>query len=233
VGVTARLEPRPGWVIRSHPGADRFAYRAQADDPDQAAEFDRFVARCRPGMRLFDLGAHFGLFSLAACHYGGPTARAVAVDPSPLAVRVTRFQARANGLADRLTVRRAAVGRTPGVTRLVAGGIESAGYYVPPADHPASERTAVEMVSIDSLVAELGWPPTHLKIDVEGAEADVLAGGVETLRTAGPEVFLELHTAIIRAAGGDPSEPLRLLAHCGYTVPGGPDGPVVRLVATR
>lgn len=77
-----RLEIRPGWVLRAHPLAVRCVYMSQIRDLEQRAELDAFLARCSPGMQLLDVGCHFGVFSLAALHYGGPTARAVAVDPS-------------------------------------------------------------------------------------------------------------------------------------------------------
>jgi FkbM family methyltransferase len=220
LGFTRRLELRPGWVIRSHPGAYPFAYRSQVDDPEQVAEFDQFVRRCTPGMVLFDVGAHFGLFSLAAVHYGGPTARAVAVDPSPLAERVLRYQARVNGVTDRVTVVRASAGERAGRQALVAVGIMAAGYFVAPtADHPPTERVEVEAVSIDGLVEATGLRPTHAKIDVEGFELAVLRGGAGTFAAAEPPlVFLELHAEIIRNAGGEPRACLDLLAGWGFEV---------------
>jgi FkbM family methyltransferase len=219
-GLTDRLELRPGWVIRSHPGAYHFAYHAQADDPDQVAEFDQFVAHCAPGMVLFDVGAHFGLFALAAVHYGGPTAKAVAVDPSPLAARVVRYQARVNGVADRLRVVQASAGAASGRQALVAAGIGSAGYFVAPtADHPATERVEVETVSIDGLAEATGLTPTHVKIDVEGFELGVLQGGARTFGSPRPPLlFLELHNEIIRTSGGDPRECLDRIADWGFEV---------------
>ncbi len=244
-GWTARLELRPGWVIRSHPAAYRSAYHAQQSDPEQVAEFDQFLSRCSPGMVLFDLGAHFGLFALAAVHFGGPTARAVAVDPSPLAERVVNYQARINGVSDRLKVIRAAAGERPGQQGMVSAGIGSAGYFVrPDADHPPAEQVQVSTVSVDQLAAEQGGPPTHVKIDVEGFELGVLRGGEATFTAATrPLVFLELHTKLIDEAGGNPRDCLTLLRGWGYDlfdVHGTPAAderllatPLTRLLAAR
>jgi FkbM family methyltransferase len=244
VGVTRDLEIREGWHVRSHPGAYEFAYHLQCDDSEQAAEFDQFVSHCRPGMRLLDIGAHFGLFSLAAIHFGGPTASAVAVDPSPMAVRIIRHQARANGLTRRIEVIEASVGAQSGQSQMVAGGIESAGYYVRPgADHLGTERTVVRTVTVDQLCCAAN-EPTHLKIDVEGFEADVLLGARVTLSSpTAPVVFLELHCDLIRQAMRDAAEPLDLLADAGYSffdVHGLPVDrckllarPIVRLLAQR
>jgi len=242
IGWLKSLELREGWRLRSHPAAVPFAYFAQVDDPEQRKEFDGFIARATPNMRLFDLGAHFGLFSLAAVHYGGPTAEAVAVDPSPLAIQMIAFQARVNSVRDRLQTRLAAAGAATGKTSLVAAGIESAGYFVPPTpDHPAAEQTTVPMLTVDGLAAEVGRP-THLKIDVEGAEGEVLSGAEATLsRGDAPIVFLELHNDILQSRGDDPQEVLRRLQHFGYRLLDDRDEPfefraaknraVVRLVA--
>jgi FkbM family methyltransferase len=217
VGLLADVEIRPGWRVRSHPAALTMAYTAQLTDPEQAAEFDQFLSSCSPGMRLFDVGAHFGIFSLAAVHYGGETASAIAIDPSPFATRMVRFQARNNHVDDRIRVLQASAGASSGVTQMVAAGIGSAGYFVAPsADHKLQEQTTVKMVSVDQLAMETG-SPTHLKIDVEGYEAEVLEGASETLaRCPAPLVFLELHADFIRARGSDPYEPLTKLLDAGY-----------------
>jgi FkbM family methyltransferase len=220
------VELRPGFRLVCHPLAYAHSYRLQRDDPEQAAEFDAFVARCTPAMTLFDVGSHFGLFSLAALHYGGPSARAVAVDASPTACAFTRTQARLNGVAaDRLTVVRACACEQEGERGMVAVGVLSDGYYTAPkSDHDAKELTVTPAVSLDGLVARTGVRPTHLKIDVEGYEGAVLAGGRGLLGGDRPPlVFLELHNALLRARGEDPAAVLRLLQGHGYRFVG-PDG---------
>lgn len=212
----------PGWRVRCHPAAWREAYQIHVTDPAQGRELAAFAQSARPGMVLFDLGAHYGAFSLAALHFGGRGAYAVAVDPSPTAVRMLERQARLNGVADRLLVIRAGAAEREGQIALVAAGVIAAGYYVPPsAQHTAADRTRVEAVSVDGLCDRVGRHPTHLKIDVEGAEAAVLRGARRTLTShAPPLVFLELHAAIIRYRGGDPREPPALLRDCGYELVG-------------
>jgi FkbM family methyltransferase len=188
------------------------------DDPDQERELAAFPRTARPGMVLFDLGAHYGVFSLAALHFGGADARAVAVDPSPAAIRLIERQARLCGVTGRLTALRAAAAAQPGEIALVAAGVIAAGYYVPPTlHHPPSEQTRVPAVTVDGLAERLALEPTHLKIDVEGAEAAVLRGAHRTLQsTRPPLVFLELHGDLIRFRGGDAREPLDHLRSSGY-----------------
>jgi FkbM family methyltransferase len=218
LGARQRVEVRPGWSLVCHPLAYRHAYRAQCDDPDQAAEFDTFIAACRPNMVLFDLGAHFGLFSLAALHYGGPAARAVAVDASPTAVQMVRTQSRLNAMSDRLEVIRACVCDRVGVEPMVSAGVLADGYFTAPAaDHTAGEVTPTPATTLDDLVARTGLTPTHVKIDVEGFEGDVLRGGRSLLTgPAAPMLFLELHVQILRDREQNPAAVLDQLDNLGY-----------------
>jgi FkbM family methyltransferase len=219
-----RLDPtvrlRPDWTLRCHPAAYRTAYRALEIDAEQMAELDAFIATCRPRMVLFDLGAHFGLFSLAALHYGGASAQAVAVDPSGMAERMLHIQSRLNGVAERLAVLRAAVSDRAGRLELTPVGVLAAWYYTAPgSDHPPRDRCAVPAVTLDGLAERFRLVPTHVKIDVEGFETAVLRGGKAVLGgTAGPLLFLELHNALQRERRRDPRETLQSLREAGYQV---------------
>jgi FkbM family methyltransferase len=216
-GVRREVEVRPGWRVRSHPSAYPYAYFNQTLDPEQAAEFDDFISACRPGMVLFDIGAHFGLFSLAALKFGGPDSLAVAVDPSPTAARMLKIQAKLNGAGERLQVVRAAVGERGGWQPMVATGVRGAGYFLAPSDHAGGELTRTRAVTLDQLAGDFGARPTHLKIDVEGAEASVLRGARSLLsRPGSPLVFIELHNEIVSARGDAPAETIEELKAHGY-----------------
>lgn len=243
-GVRPEIEVRPGWRVRSHPSAYPYAYFNQTLDPEQAAEFDEFINACRPGMVLFDIGAHFGLFSLAALKFGGADSSALAVDPSPTAARIMRIQSRLNGAGGRMKVVRACVGERGGWLPMVATGVSGAGYFLSPSDHSGGELTPTPAVTLDQLAADFGARPTHLKIDVEGAEAAVLRGGRSLLaRPEAPLVFIELHNEIVSARGDSPSEAVGLLKAFGYakfSAGGSPvseasilSRPLVRIVAGK
>ena len=59
------------------------------------------------------------------------------------------------------------------------------------------------MTTIDDLLASRDWPEVSLiKIDVQGAEARVLAGAVRTLENAGPALSLRSTMKISRYGSG-------------------------------
>jgi FkbM family methyltransferase len=229
LGATERVSIREGWSLICHPAAYRSAYRAQVTDPEQIEEFDGFIRVCRPGMVLFDLGAHFGLFSLAAIHYGGRTARAIAVDPSPTAERILKIQARLNCVQSQLRVVRVSMSDRVGWEDLVAAGTIADGYFVPPGTgHGRTEVTHTRATTIDQLTADANVRPTHIKIDVEGLEAAVLRGGRQLLSSPqAPLLFVELHNWIVTQRQRDPAEAVGLLREYGYEILA-PNGLVLR-----
>ena len=180
--------------------AHRVAYQAQVVDPEQSEEFKNFLLQCSDRMFLFDVGAHFGIFSLAAAHFGG---KAIAVDPSPIATRMIARQAALNGLTKSIRIVQAAVSDESGEVELLSSGVFSDGYFKISRGGAKSELTRTRAMTIDELAGQHG-APTHIKIDAEGQEAAVLRGGRKTLEKSSPILFLELHNDMVSAEGGDP-----------------------------
>ena len=213
-GGAATLRMRDDWEIACHPGAVE-AFRFERDQPELRAELDGFVAACREGMTLIDVGAHFGLFTLAALKWGGAGVKAIAVDPSDAALTVFDENMRLAGAGARVERHRAAMGATEGQTSLLTGGAGAWHMMVTP-DAPRPDAVTVPMMTLDGLAQRSGVVPTHVKIDVEGEEDAVLRGGEALLRRHAPIVFLELHGGILRRSGRDPLAVLERLASYGY-----------------
>jgi FkbM family methyltransferase len=239
LGAVETLDFSPGRSIVCHPHAYRVACRSQITDPDQSAEFQNFLAHCGATMLLFDLGAHFGLFSLAAAQFGG---RAVAVDPSPVAAEMMARQVKMNRCADRVRILQAAVSDAPGQLNMLSAGVFSDGYFRLVSGRSTRELSPAKAITIDQMAQEFG-PPTHIKVDVEGHEAAALRGGRATLSHASPILFIELHNEMVASDGGDPHAALDELAALGFgtfSLAGSPIGkgeifekPITRIVARR
>ena len=220
-GACPTIQIRADWTLKCHPTAYRLIRENQICDPAQKKELDGFIDSLVPGCIVFDIGAHFGVFSLAALRFGGKDARVIAVDPSPTSVRMLAIQSQLNDLAsDRLQIIQASVGEHAGEQNMVSVGVIGGGYFVvPEKTHSAIDFTKTISTTVDHLVRKTQRRPTHLKIDVEGAEKAVLHGATNTLTAPqAPILFLELHNALIRRRGDEPEKVLDLLEDFGYII---------------
>jgi FkbM family methyltransferase len=237
LGQTKTLQLAPNVSLVCHPHFYKVVESAQLHDPDQAEEFSNFLSHCSDRMFLFDIGAHFGVFSLALAQFGG---KAVAADPSPIATKMMDTEVSLNKCGDRVRVLQAAVSDLNGEMALLSAGTFSEGYFRVEQGRMASELTKTQALTVDQMTTQFS-APTHLKIDVEGHEAAVLRGARETLGKHVPVLFLELHTEMVQAGGGDPNEALNLVEAAGYRTldfAGTPIGrdeilsrPIIRIVA--
>jgi FkbM family methyltransferase len=165
-------------------------------DKERGAAMDRLYRRFVPPDDLvFDIGAHVGDRTAAFRRLG---ARVVAIEPQPALVRTLRLL---YGRDPNVTIEAAAVGRSPGSIDLnlnldnptVATASQD---FIAAASHAHawqgqtwSKSVLVPMTSLDRLIAKHGVP-AFIKIDVEGFEAEVLAG----LTRAVPALSFEFTT---------------------------------------
>jgi FkbM family methyltransferase len=149
------------------------------------------------GAVVVDVGAHIGYYACLAARAAGPTGRVHAIEPAATNVAVLRRNAARNGFAN-LTIHDVAASSTSGSRRfLLTDASDSHGFY----DHPLAHitgTTTVETRSVDALVPG----PVHvIKIDVEGAELDVLAGMTDLLTTSsGAITIVEWNPECLAAA---------------------------------
>ena len=212
-GQRASCPIAEGWTVRCHP-ASLTAFRTHLSDSDFQSELASFRRHCFPEMTLLDVGAHFGIFTIAALRFG-PAYRVVAVEPSAVASRILSCNVALAGGRQQVEVVRAAVGASSANLRMLTTGPQSTHYMVF-TNEPRPDTVEVPQTTIDSLAERMNRPFTHIKIDVEGFEEDVIRGGAAVLKEAAPVVYLELHGSMMRECGRNPAAPLRLLADLGY-----------------
>jgi FkbM family methyltransferase len=156
------------------------------------SETVRFVwGWLRAGMTVLDVGAHVGQYTLLASGLVGPAGRVVAFEPHPVLGPVLRRNVSRAGCQN-VTVLPVALGRAPGPGTLVLHPPDNfGGSSLRPNDASAHHaRATVEVTTLDEALARLGGAPVDLaKIDVEGAELDVLEGARGTL-AANPGIVL-------------------------------------------
>ncbi|WP_334163956.1 FkbM family methyltransferase [Phenylobacterium sp.] len=159
---------------------------------------------------VWDIGANVGIFGAAAAGRGG---RVMAVEPDPFLANCL-LRTRAANPFD-FEVLAAAVSDKPGVAPLeIASGGRASNSLSTYAGKRGQfgksvGRVLVPTVTLDSLL-EFSRPAV-VKIDVEGAELDVLAGATRVLKEVRPRWFIEVGRTLRPAA-------TRLLHAEGYTL---------------
>ncbi|MEO7104186.1 MAG: FkbM family methyltransferase, partial [Gemmatimonadaceae bacterium] len=184
-----------------------------------------FAASVRPNMTVFDIGAHVGLFSLAAALRVGTGGKVVAFEPSPETLVVLRKHVALNGWRDRIAVEPVVVSDRPGTITFythhdsMAASLSLANVVELNVQHPKTVTpVTVPTVTLDDYCRERGLIPDVLKIDVEGAELRVLRGAEQTLRHHSPVIWCEIHPMQMQNMGDDIDELKRYLADVGYVL---------------
>jgi FkbM family methyltransferase len=154
----------------------------------------------RPGMTFVDVGANIGYYTLLAARAVGATGAVYAFEPNaPVRARLEE-NLRLNGLLggdrDRIHVRPHAVARVSGEIQFYRSTVsDNSGLSsILPGAGRADDAEVVPCVSLDDFAAALpdGKPIHLMKIDVEGAEMEVLGGGGGVLsRADGPAIIFE------------------------------------------
>ena len=165
-----------------------------------------FASTIRPGMTVFDIGAHVGYYSLIASRLVGTSGHVVAFEPAPRNLRYLRRHLSLNRVSN-VTVLEVAVSDRAGFGRFDVGAESSLGRLDP------AGTLDVRTTALDELVTGGFVPsPQVVKLDIEGGESDALTGAAAILREARPSIFLATHGTRVHDAC------LSMLRRSGYSV---------------
>lgn len=138
----------------------------------------------RPGDRVIDVGANVGIYSHVFAKRG---ARVEAFEPQAACAAMLRAYAAGR----HVSVHQVALGATYGHATLHIphenGRRLAASASLYPGE--AGSREEVDVTTLDQFEFD---GVSLIKIDVEGAELDVVAGGLETLRRNRPQLLVEI-----------------------------------------
>jgi FkbM family methyltransferase len=168
----------------------------------------------RPGMVAIDVGAHAGYYTLLFSRLVGEAGRVLAFEPHPVTFAVLARNTQRRGL-DNVRLFPSAVSDREGPARLWQTEL-SIGHSLLPGKTGAVDALPVTATTLDAVSRAEGIERADLvKVDVEGGEAEVLAGMAElSARSPRLAVILEYKPEILRARGEDlPALVSRLAAH--------------------
>ncbi len=174
----------------------------------------------KPGDVAIDVGAHIGFFTMQMAAAVGGTGRVYAFEPFDANADLLERSIVENACGDRVLFRRAAVGAAPGTAALTfpVETLNSGGAYLlrdGTAPLAGNLTKTVRVVALDAL--DVRRPVTFIKMDVEGAEPQVVRGAAKILAQDRPIMLSELHpTQLDRASGVSAAEFLSQLTAIGY-----------------
>ena len=176
---------------------------------------------------MLDVGAHIGLVTLPVSRVLASGGRVYAFEPAEANHRHLCEHLIMNEI-DNVEVVQALVGAeesaaVPFFEQSEASGMNS---VVVVKDHDAYLENTRRQITLDGFCAERDIAPEVIKIDIEGAELDVLAGSRETLRRCRPVIFLSIHPKHIEALGRSCAELAELIDSLGYLCEGRSGDPV-------
>ena len=181
----------------------------------------RFVrALLRPGDSAIDVGAHIGFFTMQMAAAVGPSGRVYGFEPLDRNADLLERSIGENGFADRVRFQRAAAGAAAGPATLTfpLETLNTGGAYLlreGSAPLAGNQKKEVPVVALDGL--DLRRPVRFIKMDVEGAEPQVLRGAARILKDDKPVILSELHpTQLERASGVTAEQFLAQITALGY-----------------
>jgi FkbM family methyltransferase len=167
----------------------------------------------RPGMNVADVGAHIGYYSVLAARAVCRQGTVHSIEPAEENGAFIETNARLNRLPNIRLHRCAAAAERGARAFHLTGSSDSHGFY----SHPLAEtRETVETLAVP--LDELVPAPLHVvKIDVEGAEIEVLRGMERHLSSGAMKALcVEWNPSCQRHAGHDPQALPEYLSDLGF-----------------
>ena len=152
-------------------------------EPEQTAHFVRWV---RPGATVVDIGAHVGYYTLLASMLAGESGSVWAFEPEPTNAAFLRRHLYLNNCRN-VHVEQLAVSNIDGRAKFSHGTGSGTGHLDRGGD------MEVRTVRLTDFCSSRRITPSAIKIDVEGAEEEVLEGAKELVMSARPVIFLSTH----------------------------------------
>jgi FkbM family methyltransferase len=173
----------------------------------------RFVRRwLGPGMQVIDVGASYGIYTVAAALSVGPTGRVWAFEPMPHCIPFLQRSLDLNGCAQ-ATVNPIAISDHSGSLSFALTGNPETN-AVTTGRAASAEIGQLPAATLDEMAQQNGWRDIDLvKVDVEGHETQAIRGGAAFFGANSPLVMIE-----VRAVGSVDFAGLELLSEMGYAM---------------
>lgn len=167
------------FVYRFDEGVSFASYDNMADELKRSLKGYLAKYRLKAGDTVVDCGAYIGEFTLYAAKAVGPSGKVIAFEPDPTVVRKLEANIALSGLDNVVIVRKGAWS-ADGVLKFVGDSVRGYSFMF---GEKAEGSVDIPVASIDNELGRLGVTKVDfIKIDVEGAELELIKGAERTLR---------------------------------------------------
>jgi FkbM family methyltransferase len=181
--------------------------------------FDACIKEATGMNCVLDIGAHIGLVSLPMASVVAPGGTVISFEPSKANRELLKRHAKRNGFSDVIVIEDKLVGaqNESGVDFYELNGASGMNSAAPGAVGNGYNLIPKDQVTLDDYCAENNLKPQLIKIDVEGAEIDVLKGAVNIIRQEHPTIFLSFHPRHVSQMGYSADDLVNLLKDYNYS----------------
>lgn len=157
---------------------------------------ERMSGALQSGDVVYDIGANIGVITvLLAKHDGGAAAKIYSFEPEPKNFAQLNGNVEANALQHRVSTHSVALGASEGEVALHVRGDAGEGRHSISEAKGATDTITVPLMTVSTFARDSASSPDLIKIDVEGAEGQVLDGLSALLQDKPPrDIFLEIHS---------------------------------------
>ena len=171
----------------------------------------------RPGDVVLDIGANVGYYTLLLSQKVGPTGKVYAFEPAPGNFELLCKNVETNGCTNVVAVNKAVSNEQKSIKLFLSK--DNLGDHRIYDSGDSREHVIVDCIRLDDFLARSAADIRVIKIDVQGAEFQVLAGMTSLFnKNSDLTMFMEFWPYGLRRSGADPKAVLELLRGNGFVL---------------
>ena len=181
--------------------------------------FNHLMKNLERKKTFFDIGAHIGLVSIPAAFIMDQNSKIVAFEPSDKNYKHLKNHIRANNFSKKIKLYKKLVGEKNCKKNFYYSKYESPlNSIIKVKQIEKYNSQSINQISIDYFCKKSGIFPDIIKIDVEGAELNVLKGAKETILKYKPIIYLSVHPSHLVELGFDLKQLNHVIKLLDYTI---------------
>ncbi len=185
------------------------------------AGFKKWLETCRQAKVVFDIGAHIGLYAIPASGVISQGGLVYAFEPSAANRIYFQKHLEYNRISN-IILLPYLVGDEINKEQVFyeSRAVDPSNSLNPKKNIRRYSKVLREQITLDDFAKEYKVSPDVIKIDVEGAEYNVLKGANEIIKKYSPVIFLSVHPRQLALFGASVEKLQEIISQSGYRIRG-------------